>query len=156
MSATQVEIDAWEAMAAEAQANLAVAAERRNAARALAEPPQRADESAPVISPAAGMIVVSEDPLGASAGIASDPAQLCAYAKLRQADLTSIRIGQQALVVLDGEPAVTLHAKVTAISEMPLDSPEGATYPVALSVENPGRKWLSGVAVHVLIEQPSR
>ena len=138
MATTQVQIDTWEARAAAARANLAVATERRNAARALAEPARRADKIAPVVSPADGMIVVSEDPVGTRVGIASDPDQLCAYAKLRQADLTSIRIGQQA-VVLDGEPAVTLRAKVTAISETPLDSQGGATYPVALSVENPGR-----------------
>jgi multidrug resistance efflux pump len=156
MAATQVEIDQWEARAAEAQANLAAATERGNAARALAGPAQHPDEVAPVVSPADGMIVVSEDPVGTSVGIASDPGQLCAYATLRQADLTSIRIGQQALVVLDGEPAVTLQARVTAIAEMPLDSPEGAMYPVGLSVENPGRTWLSGVAVHVLIERPAR
>jgi multidrug resistance efflux pump len=156
MAVIQVEIDEWEAMAAEAQANLAVATERRNAAQALAGPAQRAEAIAPVVSPAEGMIVVSEDPVGRGVGIASDPGQLCAYAGLKQADLTSVRIGQQALIVLDGEPAVTLQAKVTAISENPVDSPEGAAYAVALSVENPGRRWMSGVAVHVLIERPSR
>ena len=156
MAAIQAEIDEWETRAAEAQANLAAATERRNAAQALAGPAQRVDEIAPVLSPADGMIVVSQDPVGTSVGIASDPGQLYAYAALQQADLTSIRVGQQALIVLDGEPAVTLQGKVTVISETPVDSPEGATYPVALSVENPGRTWMGGVTVHVLIERPSR
>ena len=45
-------------------------------------------------------------------------------------------------------PAVTLRAKVSAISEDPVDSSAGALYQVTLVVDDPGGTALSGAAMH--------
>jgi multidrug resistance efflux pump len=156
IAATEVEADEWEVKAEEAQTKLAEASERAHAAQALAESMQGRRKAEPVLSPADGIIVASGDPAGTGFGIASDPSQLCVYAELPQADVMSVRVGQEALIVLKGEPAVTLKAKVSALPQTPVDSPEGVTYPLILSVENPARTWLAGVAVRVRIERSFR
>jgi multidrug resistance efflux pump len=67
---------------------------------------------------------------------------------VREADLMAVEVGQRSLIVLDGQPAVTFQARVSAISDTPVDSPEGSTYQVTFVVDNPGGTWLSGAAVH--------
>jgi multidrug resistance efflux pump len=149
-------IDEWEAEAQEARAELDQATTRRNAAEVVRAQMQEGAEDGPIVSPADGIIVASGQPDGTSFGIASDPRQLRAYAMVRQADLMAVRVGQQALIVLDARPAVTFHAKVSEISETPVDSSEGSAYQVAFVVDNPEGTWLAGAAMHARVAPSSR
>ena len=151
-----IAIDEWQAKAQEAEAALRDATMRRNAAEAVFQRMQGSPTGEPVISPADGIIVASGKTAEAGLGIASDPRQLCAYAMVRQADLMEMRIGQQAVIVIDGQPSDTLPGMVTAISETPVDLAEGPFYEVTFAVENPGGTWLSGAAVHVHMSRPLR
>jgi multidrug resistance efflux pump len=148
LAAVSIETDEWEAKAQEAQAELRKARTRRDAAEVVFRQTPRGSKNELIVSPADGIIVVSGQPEGTSFGIASDPRQLCAYAMVREADLMAVEVGQPSLIVLDGQPALTFHAKVRAISDTPVDSPEGSTYQVTFAVDNPGGIWLSGVAMH--------
>ena len=151
-----IEIDEWKARAQEAQAELGEATKRRNAAEAVLAQMQGGSENEPIVSPADGIIVDSGDPAGTGFGIASDPRKLCAYAMVRRADLMMLRVGQEALIVLDSRPAVAFHAKVSAISETPVDSSKNGSYQVTFVVDNPGGTWLSGGSVHVRLARSSR
>lgn len=156
IAASSVETDQWKAKLAEVRALVAEATIRRDAAEAVAERMQESGAAGPVVSPADGILAESVEPARTSFGIATDPGRLCASIKVRQADLWDIRVGQPALVVLDHNPEVTLHARVSGISETPVDSPEGVFYLVALSVENPEGTWLAGVPMHARLERSSR
>jgi membrane fusion protein, multidrug efflux system len=141
-------MDDWEAEAQDAQAELDQATMRRHAAEIVFAQMRGGAVDGPIVSPADGIIVAFRQPEGTRFGIASDPRQLCAYALVRQADLMGVRVGQQALIVLDARPDVTFHAKVSTISETPVNSAEGDSYEVAFVVDNPRGAWLSGAAMH--------
>ena len=68
----------------------------------------------------------------------------------------AVRVGQPSLIVLDAKPSVTLHAKVSAISEDPVDSSDGALYQVMFAADNPGGSSLFGAAIHVHLDRPTR
>lgn len=150
-SAASIGTDEWEARAQEAQAELRETKTRRDAAEAVFRQTQGRSKDELIVSPADGIIVASEQPEGTIFGIASDPRQLCAYAMVGEADLMAVEVGEPALIVLDGQPALTFHAKVSAISDTPVDSPEGSAYQVTFVVDNPGGMWLSGAAMHARI-----
>jgi multidrug efflux pump subunit AcrA (membrane-fusion protein) len=151
-----VEIDEWQAKAQEAEAALREATMRRNAAEAVFQRMQGSSRGEPAIAPADGILVASGETAGAGLGIASDPRRLRAYAMVRQADLMEMRIGQQALIVIDGQPSETLPGTMSAISETPVDLAEGPFYEVTFAVENPGGTWLSGAPVHVHVSRALR
>lgn len=133
-STIAMRIEESEAKTEAVRARLADAIGRRNSAEAVYEHLQGRPDSEPVIAPADGMLVQSETDFG----IASDPAQLQAYAMVRQADLMSVAVGQPAQIVLDTLPVVTLKAKVSVISESPIQTPQGMAYQVSFEVDNPG------------------
>ncbi len=151
-----IKTDELEAKAIEAQAELSEARTRRNAAEVAFERVQGGSNSGPIVSPADGFVVASGQPEGASLGIASDPRQLCAYAMVREADLTAVQVGQESLIVLDAQPAVTFRAKVSAISETPVDWLEGTFYRVTFVVSNPAGASLSSAAMHARMAPLSR
>jgi multidrug resistance efflux pump len=151
-----VETDELEAKAQAAQADLREATMRRNEAEVVFEQKQGGPKAERVVSPADGIIVASGQPEGTSFGIVSDPRQLCASAMLRAADLKSVRVGQETVIVLDEKPSVTLYAKVSAISEDPGNSPDGALYQVTFVVDNPGGTLLSGAAMHARLVRSSQ
>lgn len=156
LAETAVETDVLEAKAQAAQADLREATTRRTAAEVVFEQMQGGPKAERIVSPADGIIVASGQTDGTSFGIASDPSQLCAYAMLRAANLMAVRVGQEALIVLDAKLSVTLLAKVSAISEDPVDSSEGALYQVTFVVDNPGGTSLSGAAMHAQLVRSSQ
>ena len=156
LAETSIETDEWEAKAQAAQADLREAATRRNAAEGVVGQMHEESQAEPIVSPADGIIMASGQPDGTSFRIASDGRQLCAFAMLRPVDLVVVRVGQESLIVLDAHPAVTLYAKVSAISEVPVDSSEGALYQVTFVVDNPGGMALSGAAMHARMVRSPR
>jgi multidrug resistance efflux pump len=154
LASSAIEIDEWQAKIQEAETTLREATTRRNAAEAVLQWMQESPRDEPMVSPADGILVASGRAAGAGLGIASDPRQLCAYAMVRQADLMAVRVGQQAQIVLDAHPGVTLAGTVSGISEIPVDLAEGTFYEVAFVVENPGGAWLSGAAMHARMARP--
>jgi HlyD family secretion protein len=149
---TQVEIDEFEARQRDARARLADAVQRRNAAQSLMEPQRANGAREPVVAPADGLLVANSDPENASIGIASDPARVYAYTELRQSERASMQIGQPVLIVLDAEPSATLRATVRSVSGSPVDL-NGNVYRVGLSIESPGGRWFTGVAVHLRFDR---
>jgi len=145
LAESAIQIDQWEAKTQQAEVELREATSRRNAAEAVFEQMQGGPVDEPVASPVDGMIIAS----GESVGIASDPGQVGVNVMVRHADLIGVRVGQQAEIVLDAHPAVTLAGKVTTISENPADSSDGGVYEVVCVADNPGGTWLAGEAVHV-------
>lgn len=156
LAETSVETDEWEAKAQAAQADLREATTRRNASEGFVEQMQVGYRAEPIVSPADGIIVAYAQPDGTKFGIASDPRRPCAFAMLRPVDLMAVRVGQESLIVLDAHPAVTLRAKVSAISEDPVDSSAGALYQVTFVVDNPGGTALSGAAMHARMVRSPR
>ena len=156
LAETLIETDEWEAKAQAAQADLREATARRNAAEAFVGQMHEESQAEPIVSPADGIMMASGQPDGTSFGIASDARPLCAFAMLRPVDLMAVRVGQESLIVLDAHPAVTLYAKVSAISELPVDSSEGALYQVTFVVDNPGGMALSGAAMHARMVRSAR
>jgi multidrug resistance efflux pump len=104
----------------------------------------------PVVSPADGLIIAS-DTVPGTFGIATDPTRLRAYAQVRQRDIMSVRIGEEALIVIPSESAVNMDAKVTEIGEVLTNSAGGPAYPIALSVQNPTGKQFAGGPVRVIL-----
>jgi len=145
LAESAIEIDQRQAKTLEAETALREATTRRNAAEAVFGRMQWGPIDEPVVSPADGIIVAS----GESVGIASDPRRVSAHAMVRQADLLAVRIGQQAQIVLDAHPEVTLAGKVTAIAETSTDLSDGASYEVVIEADNPAGTWLSGAGAHV-------
>jgi hypothetical protein len=156
LAAAAIDTDEREAEAQEAKAELREATTSRSAAEVAFERVRGGSHDELIVSPADGIIVASGLPEGTSFGIASDPRQLRAYAMVRAADLMAVRVGQESLIALDARPAVTFHAQVSAISETPVDSPEGAFYQVTFVVDNPGGTWLSGAAMHARMVRSDR
>jgi multidrug resistance efflux pump len=155
LGAASMRIDELEVRSREVQAGLSEAMTRSRGAAAAVEQMERSAGRAPVASPAEGLLVAS-DVFPGTFGIASGPALLCVHTHVHQADITSLRLGQQALIEIYGEPAAALHAKVSAIAGIPINSPDEAAYPVTLSVENPESKRFAGASVRIRIETTPR
>jgi hypothetical protein len=106
---------------------------------------------AAVVSPADGLLVAS-DVFPGTFGIASDPDLVCVHTRVYQADISSLRLGQPAQIEIYGDPAVTLQARVSEIARTPIVSPDGAAYPVALSVEDRAGKRFAGASVRIRLQ----
>jgi hypothetical protein len=106
-----------------------------------------------LLSPADGLLV-ARDPIAGTLGICSDPNILRVETWISADDLLKLRVGQPAWVSLDAEPQVTLRATVSEIAEEPIDSPNDAIYPVALSVDNPQGLVLVGEKVRARTASP--
>jgi multidrug resistance efflux pump len=150
LGATLVKISELETRSRNARSSLSEAMMRSSATEAGVEQMEQTGRT-PVISPADGFIVAS-DLFPGTFGIASDPDLLCVHTHVHQADVASVRFGQQAVVAIYGEPATTLRAKVSAISETPINSPDAASYVVTLSVENPEAKRFAGASVEIRLQ----
>ena len=102
----------------------------------------------PVVAPANG-VLVARDPNGGTLEISPDPSVMRVETQVPEDDLFKMRVGEQAWVSLEAKPQVTLRATVSEIADAPIDSANGAVYPVTLVVDNPQGLWLAGAKVHV-------
>lgn len=131
-----------------ARARLAELKRHKQAAEAVALQMEQSAGWVQVVSPADGLIV-ERDPVAGTFGIASDATRLRVVTQVPEADIGSVRVGQQASVSIDGEPAVTLNAAVSEIAVTPISSPDGSAYQVALAIENPEGMRFTGVPVRI-------
>lgn len=115
--------------------------------------PGRGQVAVAVAAPADGLLV-DRDWVAGTLGISSDPTVLRVELRMPANDLFKVRVGQPAWVSLDERPRVTLHATVSDIPDVPIDSPGGTLYPVTLSVDNPHGFILTGEKVHVRTTAP--
>ncbi len=128
-------IDALEAKRAEARATLRYATQRRRSALTAMRNLERSAGTLPVVSPADGYLVMRDEDAGACEIAPSLRRRV--VTQVRQPELALVRVGQQATIVVDGQPETVLHAVVDSIGQAQQVAPGDAVFPVTLALTEP-------------------
>jgi len=102
------------------------------------------------VAPVDGVIVPMRTSPGTFA-IATDTTLLCAYAGVPQSDILSVRVGEAAEIEVDGLPKIRFDADVSAMADVPVDSPDGPAFLVVLAVRNPEGRQFAGQQVRIVL-----
>lgn len=156
LAETSVETDVLEAKVQEAEADLREATTRGTQAEVVIEQMEAGSQFEPVTSPGDGSGLAPRLPEGIGFEAVPNARHLYGHAGLRPADLMAVQVGQKSLIVLDAKPSVTFSAKVSAISEEPIESSDGTLYIVTFVVDNPGGTSFTDAAMHVRMIRSGR
>ena len=70
----------------------------------------------------------------------------------RRGDVVTVNTSQESLIVLDGDPSIVFRARVSGISDTPMQTSTGTFYPVTLVVDSGQAMQFCGLPVHARLQ----
>lgn len=162
--ASQQDLSAARAAEERAQAALAAARAEQAAASGTVASAQLGRNLGDIVAPADGVVLVAPERLGAAVGpdrgalfVIGDPLDVMRIdARVGEADIGDVRVGQSTSFEVQAYPGRTFHAKVDRIGLEPTRAEGLVTYPVTLLAANPGAVLLPGMTATVRLEVARR
>jgi HlyD family secretion protein len=168
LTADEAQINAAEQNIHSTEAQVNVAITQLNGARAQATQSRAALSQAKInlghtriLAPVSGTVIARHFDVGQTVAasfqapdifdIAQDLTQMQVDTNVDEADVGSIRTGQQASFTVDAYPGQVFRGKVTDIRKAPIVAQNVVTYDVVIAVSNPDIKLFPGMTANVTI-----